>query len=296
MMGDTPTTGAGVARSASAMLPGVARLKKRLSKGEQVGYLPVERRWDRYEQQLETLLSFTREHLVIEGSTVLELGPGDTFCLPLLMLAAGVRRVICLDRFDQVRVTDDAFETYAYLRDKLRPSVDWNRYIDFSARTFNPDHLVFQRVSIDEPLLVPPQRANLVYSFDVLEHVRSVPMTVQNLGKLSLDGGFQFHSVDMAGHGSFESPRPELEFLTVPEPVWQFIQRSRPVPNRERVETFRAEFSRAGLTTVVEKTLSVDEDQIDGLRSQLAPRFRHLPPEVLGVVRLMILARVTRAT
>lgn len=56
---------------------------------------------------------------VIQGGTILELGPGDTFAMALKFIADGANRVVCLDRFKGISDGETARAVYLELRSRL---------------------------------------------------------------------------------------------------------------------------------------------------------------------------------
>jgi hypothetical protein len=68
-----------------------------------------------------------------------------------------------------------------------------------------------------------PEPANLVYSFDVLEHVEDLHGFFQRCREISKPGTVHVHKFDLSGHEFFEDPIPPLDFQTYPDWLFNLI-------------------------------------------------------------------------
>ena len=61
-----------------------------------------------------------------------------------------------------------------------------------------------------------PEAVDLVYWFDVLEHVEDLNGLFACCAKMLRPGGISLHKFDLSGHEYFEDPLPPLDFQTYP--------------------------------------------------------------------------------
>ncbi len=265
-------------------VPVATELRRRLKAGEQSGHLPVETQYSYYEGQYQAIRSAMGDKFDVAGKTVLETGPGDSACLGLFFLRDGARHVRLVDRFPAFRFSERGFAVYKhFLERNAERKRELTGVIDFSRREFDPARLSYRLEAIDRPSS-EPFAADFVYSVDVLEHVRSVRRTFGRLAAMTKPGGLQFHRVDLSGHGAFERPRHDLEFLVFPDWLWSLMGSHRGVPNRARFSEYQETAALAGLEVIGERIVRLSKAEVASVRDRLAKRFRDLGDDELGVV------------
>jgi SAM-dependent methyltransferase len=162
----------------------------------------------------------------LAGKTVLEIGPGDAIGLAPLFISAGAARYIALDRF-----LGDIWGPHARsLYDQLERTRG-----GFTPRWRQQVGLV--RSSIETTSQTCPT-ADLIVSFDVVEHLADLPRAVRNMAAMLKPGGRMIHRVDYGPHGIWLSARDPLSFLRVPDWLWRAIGSNRGYPNRVRHSQF----------------------------------------------------------
>jgi hypothetical protein len=243
---------------------------------------------------------------------VLELGPGEDFCMALRFLAAGAEHVTCIDRFSFDVDPGWSREVYRLLLDDL--GHDGRRRIaglvsDEGELRVDRERLdVIQDAGIEEGAArVRPRMYDLIVSLAVLEHVYDVPASFRAMDTLLVPGGRMVHQVDLRDHGMFTAGgRHPLEFLTISPRVYRLMTSHTGAPNRERIGTYRALIDELGHEATIKVThiAGVAEQldpyrekieleppvahSIEAVRSRLAPAFAGLPLEDLAATGIVI--------
>jgi SAM-dependent methyltransferase len=250
---------------------------------------------------------------------VLELGPGEDFCVALRFLAAGAEHVSCVDRFEFH--VDPQWEREVY-RELLGDLDDAGR--DRLARLVGPDGSLeaadarleaIRGVGIEEaPARLRGARFDLIASVAVLEHVYDLEASFRAMDELLAPGGVMVHQVDLRDHGMFSGGgRPALDFLTIRDPVYRLMTSHTGAPNRERAGRYRELLSALGHEARVQVTnvggaredlnpyrerIDVDAPlaaSIERLRPRMAPRFSPLTAEELATTGILIRSVKPRA-
>jgi SAM-dependent methyltransferase len=225
-----------------------------------------------------------------QGKAVVEYGPGDFPGVAVLLLALGARKVWCVDRFPMVRMSEKNVGVWhallagmdgvqrdrarALLRDPGRP-----------AEGFRPEAVEY---------LVRPhgfsgldRQADVVLSRAVLEHVDDLPGTFDDMLRALVPGGQAWHLVDLKSHGLHRSN--PLDFLAWPGWLWQAMYSHKGVPNRWRIDRYRAIVERLPVERRrLEPTLRASAVDIAAVRPHLAPEFRGLDDEDLACLGLWV--------
>jgi SAM-dependent methyltransferase len=172
----------------------------------------------------------------LAGKSVLEIGPGDTVTIALLFLAYGAARVICFDRFPLVQNREknrlSALRLLEILPAQQKARLEKIISFDGSADiTRDRDCL---RYSHDATGAIPAQDAtiDLVVSNAVLEHVSDLEALFCEMARSMKPGAAMVHAADLGPHQL--DFRTALDFLAVPERLWQMMTSHRGAPNRAR--------------------------------------------------------------
>jgi SAM-dependent methyltransferase len=223
----------------------------------------------------------------LEGRDVLELGPGNNLSVAILCLAAGARRVVCIDRFRSRPNVVQVERAYQLLHARLS-EIERERCRD-----------VFDGVRPDAPADPDGRlaylwdcgiegaekrlgigRFDLIISTAVLEHVASVEAAIRSMSKLLRPGGRIIHRVDLRSHEDEESH--PLEFLTHSVFVWRLMTSHTGEPNRQRASEYCRLLEKYGFAlSRLEVTRSVGRDEVEAIRPRLARPFRDLPGDDL---------------
>jgi SAM-dependent methyltransferase len=198
----------------------------------------------------------------IAGKVVVEIGPGDALGLAPLFIAAGAARYIGVDRFLGDVWGSGANALYDEL-ERLRgpfPS-GWRQQI------------TLVRHSIEKSVPGMPQ-ADIIMSFDVIEHLLDLPQAVRNMSTLLKPDGCMIHRIDYGPHGVWLSTEDPLSFLSVPDWLWTAIGSNRGYPNRVRHRQFVQLLEAQGLRVAERVTRRQGTDVMD---AELACAFQGAP-------------------
>lgn len=212
---------------------------------------------------------------LVQGKVLLEYGPGDLPGVAALMCAHGADKVWCVDRFPLVQlspknvramrdlidaqegVTRDRF--VACLRDGTVQKGFDPRRIEYLVR---PSGLSGLRDAVD-----------LVYSRAVLEHVDDLEATFADMVAAMRPGALAIHLVDLRSHGLHRHNL--LDFLAWSPTLWSLMYSAKGVPNRWRVDRYRAIVERLPVDVIeFEPTRLATPEAVAEVRPQLAARFR----------------------
>ena len=244
---------------------------------------------ERYRRICRTLLSHLPNKLP-EGFLAAEIGCGDCLAAADMMLGLGAQHVHLVEH-------------------QAMPLTPLHRQA--LSRTISPD--LPNRASIlssdDPPRLNPalatlhvgllenlslPQPVDLVYSFDVLEHVEDLDAFFSCCRRTLKPGGLSLHKFDLSGHEFFEDPMPPLDFQTYPRWLYRFM-----FPRYRRAVGNFADFffdlmRKNGFEMLEIVPLRVaDPKYLRTIRPKLRKEARMKSDEILRFLDLIVLARRT---
>ena len=209
------------------------------------------------------------------GRRLIEYGPGDIPGVALLMLAHGAQEVTCVDRFRLVTLSPFAVEVLQALLDGL----DGKRRGAAVGAFKDPSHLELGFREDKLGYLVTTSGlsgrrhdADLVYSRAVLEHVDDITATFDDIANALAPEGVSIHQVDLKSHGLHQSS--PLDFLMWPPSLWALMYSQKGVPNRWRIDRYRAELARTGLRVDrLEPTGLYKDQDVAAVRNRLPSTF-----------------------
>jgi SAM-dependent methyltransferase len=221
----------------------------------------------------------------LAGKRLVEYGPGDIPGVALLMYAAGAEHVACVDRFPMFRPSAFAAEVIRILvaslppHRRLRAQRALNDAVDPAQglRAGCVEYLVTR-----DGLSGLHSEVDLVYSRAVLEHVNDIAGTFDDMSSSLRAGGIAIHLVDLKSHGLHS--QSALDFLAWPSWMWWLMYSAKGVPNRWRIDRYRAEANRVGLAiTRLIETDRYEASELSAVRPALAREFAHLSDAELAV-------------
>jgi SAM-dependent methyltransferase len=198
----------------------------------------------------------------IAGKVVVEIGPGDALGLAPLFIAAGAARYIAVDRFLGDVWGSGATALYDEI-ERLRGPFPGGWH----------EQITLVRHSIEQPVAGVPQ-ADIILSFDVIEHLLDLPQAVRNMSALLKHDGRMIHRIDYGPHGVWLSTEDPLSFLSVPDWLWTAIGSNRGYPNRIRHQQFVQLLEAQGLHIAERITRRQGTDVMD---AELACAFQTAP-------------------
>jgi SAM-dependent methyltransferase len=185
----------------------------------------------------------TRETLA--NKTVLEIGPGDNVGVALRFLAAGAKRVVCIDKFVHYQESPVHQRLYRALREGLPPedrarfdqviSLDNGVKLDTKRLEW-----VYGKGIEDTDSLFKPGSFDVIVSAAVLEELYDIDLAFSKMDRLLAPGGYTIHKIDMRDYEMFHKHGfHRLEFLTVPDPIYRHMSQASGQPNRRLVNYYR---------------------------------------------------------
>lgn len=230
----------------------------------------------------------------LENKTLLEYGPGDLPAVALVMYAYGAKKVVCVDRFKLVKLSEKNINVLNNLINKL-PEKYQTRANDAFVSNANPasgfkENCISYRVTQDG-IVDTSETYDLIYSRAVLEHVNYLEKTMVNMCELIKDNGLIIHQVDLKSHGLHqESP---LDFLTWSSLLWWLMYSNKGVPNRWRIDHYKKLINMCKMNIKqLKPTVYAEQYDIDKVRKNLAKEFKNVSDEDLAVLCFwMILSR-----
>lgn len=243
---------------------------------------------NRYRRICETILTHLPKYDSLEGGVVAEIGCGDCLAAADMMLGIGARHVHLIEHFP-IEVTQSHC-------DALKPLVDDpslpNRGEILDAKCIRLNEL---RVTAHQGLLEDvgiPESVDLVYSFDVVEHVEDLNGFFNCCAKMLRPGGISLHKFDLSGHEYFEDPLPPLEFQTYP--TWLF---NLMFPKYRRAagnfaDTIMDAMRNQGLEiTQVVPIRRADLEYLDAVWPRLRKEARLRSREIVSLLDVIVIAR-----
>jgi hypothetical protein len=175
---------------------------------------------NRHKRVCQTLAPYFSTLSQLSDGIAAEIGSGDCLAAADMVLAMGARHVHLIDQqpiivSPQQRVIIDTLAC-----DELLPNSGCILMPD------DPVRLNTQKASTQTGLLEDiglPEAPDLVYSFDVLEHVEDLRGFFYRCRQMSKPGTLHVHKFDLSGHEFFEDPLPPLDFQTYPSWLFNLI-------------------------------------------------------------------------
>jgi SAM-dependent methyltransferase len=227
---------------------GIAPLRRRRLRGLRTGSSQV----DFEAAKIIAEFDFLRDSAgALTNKTIVEIGPGDALGLAPLFISAGAARYIALDRFLGDVWSPRAQSLYERIASLRGPfAANWQQQVELL------------RHSIEQVGQTLPA-ADVIVSFDVIEHLADLPLAVQHMAGMLKPNGRMIHRVDYAPHGIWLSARDPMSFLRVPRWLWVAIGSNRGYPNRVRHPQFVQLLRQRGLHVSERITREYGRDVMD---------------------------------
>jgi SAM-dependent methyltransferase len=189
----------------------------------------------------------------LQHSSILELGPGDNLGVALRFIAAGAKRVACVDKFYAYRDPARTAQIYTSLRERLTPA-ERSRFdlaVDLSSQPcrINPEVLTYHYGTGVEGAvdLFADKSFDVILSCAVLMGLPDSDCAFGIMNRLLKPGGRLIHKIDLSDMGMFSAAHHHpLEFLTIAEPVYRLMVSHSGRPNRRLVDYYRAKMESLG--------------------------------------------------
>lgn len=229
----------------------------------------------------------------LAGKVLMEYGPGDLPGVAALMVSSGAEKVFCVDRFPLVNLSDKNSRVMGDLvaatagasRDRLLSCL-CSRGSSLSG--FDPERIDY---------LVKPnglsqlrEVVDLVISRAVLEHVNDLEASFEDMVAAMRPGALAIHLVDLRSHGLHRSN--PLDFLEWSPALWHWMYSEKGVPNRWRVDKYRAIVERLPVDLIsLEPTHFAPREAVAAVRPHLATDFRDVSDADLSCLGFWLVFR-----
>lgn len=245
----------------------------------------------------------------ITGATA-EIGPGGSAAVALLLLANGARKVDLVDRFSHPPTEDRKNLLYERiiaetpaLREK---GIEIDR-LDASGINFHVGE-----AAAAEVFFARHRGYDTIVSCAVMEHLYDPIGSIESMHSALVPGGSMLHVIDFRDHGMFtEGGFHELEFLTIPRPLYVLMTRRRGRPNGILTNGYRTVLEQLGFEYEIRVSGLVGvgeidpvpyseipselrrqaEDEVRVMRPRLSARYRGLSDEDLATSVIVLSAR-----
>lgn len=204
----------------------------------------------------------------VKGRRFIELGPGYTIGVPLMFAADGADFVVGLDKFVPLQDGKDFGLLYSRMRDTLSDvqKTAFDRAIRLQPKVeLNKDHAAYidHKELSDSIQQLGPGQYDMIASNAVIEEIYDPMPSFKAQDALLRPGGVMVHRIDLRDYGMFSKYGfHPLEFLTVPDWIYQRMVEGSGQPDRRMVDYYRDLGQRLGYQTEVwvTKLLSSDKD------------------------------------
>ena len=222
----------------------------------------------------------------LKGKTLIEIGPGQDFGIPLVMMGYGAQAIL-VDKY--LCSWDNAFHPHFYT--KLRQAVI-EFFPDASTEPLdkviaNNEHkapgLKLCKQGLESVPDIETASIDLSISNAVFEHFFDGHLACLELGRITRKGGYGFHQTDFRDHRNFDRP---LEYLTMsPEDFKQLlIEKECACGNRLRYTDFLPSFEKAGFDVRFEPNMFAELDYLNDIMSRAHPYFSTMEREAFRVL------------
>jgi SAM-dependent methyltransferase len=224
----------------------------------------------------------------LRGKTVLEIGPGVNFGLPLILACHGAK-VMVADRFLTPWDPDYHPKFYGLLRDSMKnhwaliDQTPLDRVL--SQGEYPPESICLCSCSLEELSVVSDQSVDVVISNAVLEHLYDLKLAFTHLARITKPGGIGIHQVDFRDHRDFSRP---LEHLLLGDEEFfpEFNQSQGECGNRYRPLEMKQFLELAGFEVRIFQPNMLAEEEyftefLGRLRQASSSRYREYPAEHL---------------
>lgn len=221
---------------------------------------------------------------LLAGRNVVELGPGDFPGVAVLLVAFGASKVICVDRFPLMSLSDfnvRALQALLGMLDEDTRDQAGKAFVVHGRPESGIASGLIEYVVADGGLVGRQKWADLILSRAVLEHVNRLNDTFRDMGHTLKPGGRAVHLVDLRSHRLHR--KNPLDFLTWPDRHWDLMFSFKGAPNRARVPEYREAATRAALKIEVMEPVALYEPrELSEVRPYLPKRFASVSDEELA--------------
>jgi SAM-dependent methyltransferase len=138
-----------------------------------------------------------KNNFTIDGKTVLEIGPGNSYINAFNFLLNGARKVILIDKYPR---QSDTERQKSYIKKEIEYckssyNIDRLQYIDESTGMINTDYISF--IAGDLCAIPFDAKVDFIYSIAVLHHIKELDLYIKKMYDILKPGGMMYHVVDL---------------------------------------------------------------------------------------------------
>ena len=222
----------------------------------------------------------------LQGRTVLEIGAGQDFGFPLILIGLGARTIL-VDKYlcDWDKHFHPSF--YLCLRNaaiEKFPGINTaalDQVIERQAH--DADGMKTMKIGLEDVYELPDGSIDIHYSNATFEHLADIPASIAQLGRITKTGGIGFHQIDFRDHRNFERP---LDYLTIAdEDFSQLLEKvSWSCGNRWRYTQFQSVFEENGFDVLFTPNLFANERYLNEIYPHVREKFKSMSVEALRVL------------
>jgi len=218
-----------------------------------------------------------------------EIGCGDCLSTADLLLGAGFGRVYLVEKQPIVlngkqRAILDRLKSLGEL-----PNAG-DCVVEAGGLAIDEDRVKIVPEYFEDALL--PERVDLLFSHDVVEHVEDLPGFFGKCAEFLNGGGIMVHKFDLSGHEFFEDPLPPLDFQTYPDWLYEIMFPRYRRACRWFLKDIQDAMTSAGFHTLeVHLLRSADTGYLHHIRPLLRGQARALSDEELAPLDIVIVSQ-----
>ncbi len=223
---------------------------------------------------------------LLQGKTVLEIGAGQDFGFPLILIGLGSRTVLV----DKYLCNWDKHFHPSFYRSLRQAAIERFPGINTAAldqvierQAHNAEGMKTMRIGLEDVHELPDGSIDIHYSNATFEHLADIPASIAQLERITKTGGIGFHQIDFRDHRNFDRP---LDYLTIPDTDFTDLLEkvSWSCGNRWRYTQFQEIFEKNGFDVSFTPNLFVKEEYLDEIYPHVQDKFRSMDVEALRVL------------
>lgn len=175
---------------------------------------------ERYKRICRCLLQHIPDPSLLNGAVASEIGCGDCLAAADMMLGLGAKHVHLVEYLPLELSEDNRTALQSLVGTQGLPNKGQILPAEGPLR-LEPKLTTYHQGLLENIRL--PEQVDILYSFDVLEHVEDLEGFFSYCEEVVRPGGIMIHKFDLSGHGLFEDPMPPLDFQTFPRWLFDLI-------------------------------------------------------------------------
>jgi hypothetical protein len=244
---------------------------------------------DRHKRVCNTLGPYLRSAPNLKGGVAAEIGSGDCLAAADMLLGMDIRHVHLIDQRPIIISPRHRAIVDVLASDQALPNSGEILMRD------EPPRLNSEMATAHTGLLEAvglPESADLIYSFDVLEHVEDLNGFFRRCREMSKPGTMHVHKFDLSGHEFFEDPLPPLDFQTYPDWLFNLIfPKYRRAAGHFADEIFDAMRNSGCNLEQIVPLRTASEEYFSKIRPMLRSKAMSRSDEILSLLDVVVVAR-----